>query len=652
VLTIGIDLGGTFTDGYFNLDGRAFTRKVPTYRFDLTRSVVECLRAGAEATDRSLRALLERVDLLRIATTVGTNSVIEGTGSRVGLLVLAGEEERLYGGERPQALFERFVPARLVRGLPAAPEPDAVLDTARELVSAGVRQVVVSGSGVGAARAWESAIHGLLRDRYPSHYLRSVPLQLGTDVAPCSDDDVRTATSVVNAYLHRDVAQLLHGAEQHLRNEGLECPLLVVHANSGVARTGKTTAIHTYSSGPAAGLSAAETIAAAYGDRSVVTADMGGTTVDFGVIAGARAEVETRPSVAGVSVALPMLRTESIGCAGCSLVAVGDGGDLEIGPESAGAVPGPAAFGLGGERPTLTDADVVTGLLADGKDVGGQFTLSRGRAAAALSEHVAAPLGIAPEQAAARVEQAAAAVVADALADLIARKGLRADEVTVYAFGGAGPTHLWAAASRAGVRRVRSFSFGSAFSALGCTVVDLRHRYEHAWEGPPPSAGTLAGMIDRLAAKGLADIRSARVATTGLSLALQVVGGGGAALAATEGAWDPAERAGEAFAPLLAAALAPDADVRGLVLEITARIPRDERPAPESASGALAVADVRTVWWDGSPTATPVLRWADAPQGRPIAGPVIIEELDCTHAIGPGWQVTLDALGGALWEAV
>lgn len=651
MLTIGIDLGGTFTDGYFNLDGRSFTRKVPTYRFDLTRSVVECLRAGAEASGQSLRSLLERVDLLRIATTVGTNSVIEGTGSRVGLLVLEGEEERLYGGERPDRLFERFVPATLVRGIANSPAPEAVLDTARELVSAGVRQVVVSGAGVSSARAWESGIHQLVRSRYPSHYLRSVPLQLGTDVAPCSDDDVRTATSVVNAYLHRDVAQLLHGAEQHLRNEGLESPMLVVHANSGVARTGKTTAIHTYSSGPAAGLSAAETIAAAYGDGAVVTADMGGTTVDFGVIVGARAEIETRPSVAGVRVALSMMRTESIGCAGCSLVAVRDG-DVAIGPESAGAVPGPAAFGLGGERPTLTDADLVTGLLSDGKDVGGQFTLSRERAAAALTEHVANELAVAPEEAATRVERAAAEVVGDALADLIARKGLEAGDVTVYAFGGAGPSHLWAAARHAGVRRVRSFSFGSAFSALGCTVVDLRHRYERAWEGPPPSAAALAAIIDELAAKGLADIRSARVETTGLSLALQLVGAGGAALATTGGAWGPPDHAGEAFAPLLAAALAPDATVRGVTLELTAHIPRDERPAPETASGSLAVDDVRVVWWDRTGTATPVLRWSDVPKGRPIAGPVIIEELDCTHAIGPGWQVTVDTLGSALWEAL
>ena len=651
MLTIGIDLGGTFTDGYFNLDGRAFTRKVPTYRFDLTRSVVECLRAGAEATDQTLRDLLERVDLLRIATTVGTNSVIEGTGSRVGLVVLEGEEQRLYAGERPAALFDRFVPEAFVVGLPSSPSAEAVMDTARDLVSRGVRQVVLSGAGVTAAREWETTIHGLVRDRYPSHYLRSVPLQLGTDVAPCSDDDIRTATSVVNAYLHRDIAALLHGAEQHLRNEGLESPLLVVHANSGVARIGKTTAIHTYSSGPAAGLSAAETIAAAYGDAAVVTADMGGTTVDFGVIVDARAEIEMQPWVAGVQVALPMMRTESIGCAGCSIVAV-DGGRLAIGPESAGAVPGPAAFGLGGERPTLTDADLVTGLLSDGKDVGGQFTLSRERAADALAQHVAGDLAISVEEAATAVEDLAGREVGDALAALVERKGLDAGEVTVYAFGGAGPTHLWAAARHAGVRRVRSFSFGSAFSALGCTVVDLRHRYERAWEGAPPSDAELAELIDGLAAKGVADVRSARVETTGFALALTVVGFGATTLATAGGAWDPDTPAGAAFAPALAAALPPEAEVRGLTLELTAGIPRDERPAPDTASGELPVEGERTVWWDGVATPTPVMRWVDAPQGEPIPGPVIIEELDCTHAVGPGWQVTVDALGSALWEAV
>jgi N-methylhydantoinase A/oxoprolinase/acetone carboxylase beta subunit len=294
----------------------------------------------------------------------------------------------------------------------------------------------------------------------------------------------------------------------------------------------------------------------------------------------------------------------------------------------------------------------VTGLLSDGKDVGGQFTLSRERAAGALEEHIADGLGVTSEEAATAVEDLAARLVGDALARLIARKQLDPAAVTVYAFGGAGPTHLWAAARYAGVRRVRSFSFGSAFSALGCTVVDLRHRYERAWEGAPPSQDEIAELIDGLAAKGVADIRSARVETTGFALALAVVGLGGTTLATAEGDWDPATAAGAAFAPALAAALSPEAAVRGLTLELTAGIPRDERSAPDSASGELAVEAERTVWWDGVATPTPVLRWVDAPHGEPIPGPVIIEELDCTHAVGPGWQVTVDAMGSALWEAV
>jgi N-methylhydantoinase A len=652
VLTVGIDLGGTFTDGYFGRDERSVTRKVPTYRFDLSRSIVECLRAGAEAFDASPRSFLRSIDLLRISTTVGTNSLIEGTGSRVGLIVEAGQERLLYAGATPEALFDTFLDPALVRGLAPASDPDTVLEIARDLVAGGVRQVVVSLPGVTDARDAETSVRSLIKQRYPPHYLRSVPLQLGTDVAPCGGDEVRTATAVINAYLHRDVAQLLHGAEQELRNEGLESPVLVVHANAGVARIGKTTAINTYSSGPAAGLSAAQTLARAYGEQVVVTADMGGTTVDLGAIRDGDCEVEARPDLGGVRVALPMLRTESIGCAGCSIAAVSDG-SIALGPESAGSVPGPAAFGLGGERPTLTDADVVCGLLAAGKEVGGRFALDADRAMDALREHVGTPLGVGAEEAAGMIQDRAAEQIGAALRDFMRRKGLDPEEAVVYAFGGAGPTHIWAAANHAGVRRVRSFSFGSAFSALGCTVVDLRHRYELPWDGEAPSASRLAELVDGLVGKGLADVRAERAQADGSETLFQIrlLGPDGETLATS--ALLPAG-AGHGVAAAAGAldALPAGTRLRGIATEVVATIPQAELSAPESASGGLELAAERPVRWNGSMLSTPVRTWADLPVGVPVAGPVIVEELDCTHAVGPGWQITVDDRGTALWEAV
>lgn len=648
MLTVGIDLGGTFTDGYFGREGGSLTRKVPTYRFDLMRSIVECLRAGAEAFGEPPRDFLQSIDLLRISTTVGTNSVIEGTGSRVGLLVRAGEERGLYADGSADPLFDTFLEAGLVRGLEPSPDGETVLETTRELVAGGVRQVVVSLPGETAARDAERDVRSLVKRRYPSHYLRSVPLQLGTDVAPCGDDAVRTSTAVINAYLHRDVAQLLHGAEQELRNEGLESPMLVVHANAGVARIGKTTAINTYSSGPAAGLSAAEDIARTYRDRVVITVDMGGTTVDLGVIVDGSCEADVRPELAGVRVALPMLRTESIGCAGCSIVSVVDG-RLAVGPDSAGAVPGPAAFGLGGELPTLTDADVVSGLLPPGKEVGGRYTLDAERAAAALEQHVGGPLGIGVEEAAGRVQDEAAARIGAALEDLMRRKGLAADDVVIYAFGGAGPTHAWAAAERAGVRRVRSFSFGSAFSALGCTVVDLRHRYEAAWNGESLTSAGLDAVVRELVAKGLADVRAERLGDAeGDTLhAVRLLDADGETLAASD-----LVVVGDGGAAAALAGLPAEAAVRGVAVEVVATIPHVELTAPESASDTLELAPERRIRWGAENRPTPVHAWAAVPVGEPLAGPVIVEELDCTHAIGPGWQVTVDERGTALWEAM
>ena len=316
MLTVGIDLGGTFVDGYFADDDRWMTCKVPTLRFDLTRSVVACIGAGADAFGEPLEGFLERIDLLRLSTTVGTNAIVEGKGSRVGLVVTSGQERTLYGAEPPTALFDTFIDPDFVRGATLPSEAEEILTSCRSLIDLGVRRVVISYPR--GASSEERATRQAVQDRYPEHYLRSVPLQLGSEISACTEDDVRTATAVVNAYLHRDMAQLLHSTEQELRSKGMRSSLLVVHANSGVARASKTTAISTYSSGPAAGLSAAERLSIRNNDPVVLTADMGGTTLDLGLVRDGRCEVEVRPTIAGVRVALPMNRTASVGCAGCS----------------------------------------------------------------------------------------------------------------------------------------------------------------------------------------------------------------------------------------------------------------------------------------------------------------------------------------------
>jgi N-methylhydantoinase A/acetophenone carboxylase len=653
---VGIDMGGTFTDAYVTSGERSVATKVPTLRFDLTRSLVASLRSAADALEMDAPAFLRRVAILKVATTIGTNAVIEGTGTRVGVVVGRGHEGNLYAAERPDPLFEQFVAPADVLGIEPGAAGDEILEACRELVANGVRQVVVALPRSTDTHAGEARVRAVIRDRYPEHYLRSVPLQLSTDVSASGEDDVRAATAVVNAYLHRDMAHLLARAEQELRAIGLDVPVLVVHASSGVARVATSVAIGTYSAGPSAGLSGAEDVARRLGDAIVLTADMGGTTLDLGMVTAGRCEVELRPSIAGVRVALPMNRTSSSGTGGGSLVTVADGA-VRVGPESAGAVPGPAAFGRGGRRATVTDVDLVAGLLNDGAVLGGEVTLS-GAAARAAVEEIGAALGVPVETAAARIEDAIDRQLGGAMAAFLLGRGVDAGEVTLYGFGGAGPLHFARAASVAGIRRLRTFPFGGVFSAFGCTAVDVRHRYELLIPGAGLSRDEACAAIDGLVRRAGWDLAAEGFAARPGTCRLAVEGADGGELAATIAfAFGPgvAARLVEAMWPIPAAATTlavvvevPTGELRGGVTTVT-------RPAipPEAVGPATAPppGTPRLIYWSAEPTRARMVALRDLPIGQPVHGPVLVGDGDAVAAVPPGWGVKREADDSLLWEA-
>ncbi|MCY4663705.1 MAG: hypothetical protein OXC00_03465, partial [Acidimicrobiaceae bacterium] len=380
--SVGIDMGGTFTDGYFSDGERAVVAKVPTAHFDLTRSVTACLAEGAAAFDASLEDFLGGIGLFRLATTIGTNAVVTGTGDPVGLMVEAGAEKSLYGPSEPAPAVGVFVRPDHVVGVDPDAAAEEVLALCRDLVQQGVRQTVVSLRG--PHRQAEAGLRELVRDRYPVHYLRSMPLTLGWETADVEDDDLRTSTAVLNAYLSRPMAKLLYRTEGILQQSGLAVPLLAARSDGTFSRMPRTTAISTYSSGPAAGLGLAAGLAREHEDSAVIAFDMGGTTLDLGLVRNGTYEVDREPDIRGVRVSLPVPGIVSVGLGGSSIASISNSGTVTVGPASAGAVPRPAAFGRGGTEPTLTDADVVLGLLADGQELPGDIVLDASRAAAAL----------------------------------------------------------------------------------------------------------------------------------------------------------------------------------------------------------------------------------------------------------------------------
>lgn len=656
--SVGIDMGGTFTDGYFTDGRRAAMAKVPTSHFDLTRSVMACLSEGARRFDLDLEDFLASVGVLRLATTIGTNSVVTGAGDPVGLLVEAGAESSLYGPVEPAPALGVFVHPGQVAAVPASDRPgteagaavsppagtpasglasatdEAVLGLCRDLVSQGVRQVVVSLRR--ARRADEERLRELVRDRYPAHYLRSIPLTLGSEVADLDDDELRTATAVLNAYLSRPMAKLLYRTEGLLQQAGLGVPLLAVHSDGSCGRTARTTAISTYSSGPAAGLGLVAAEAAARSDEAAVGFDMGGTTLDLGLVRGGAYSVTETPEIRGVRVSLPVPEVVSVGLGGSSIAAADSAGEVTVGPASAGAVPGPAAFGRGGTEVTLTDADAALGFLTDGATLIGDITLDADRARSALTALDGAEAALSggdPVEAALRVRSAAHRQAASALEDLLDAAAIDPDAVTLYAFGGAGGLHAGPVADLVGIARVRSFVHGGVFSARGVVGAPLRQVYR-ASVGPGEDSRAAA---DRLAARARLDLEAERLPLAEARIAVDTDDG----QVEVSSQLDPP--------PVPSVAAAPDQPVGS---EPSSPSAAAAGPEPSSATGpgSSSAAARREVWWGAEPEPTAVIDLAALVPGQVIDGPALIEGWGAVHAVPPGWTARRQDHDSLLWE--
>ena len=685
--SVGIDMGGTFTDGYFSDGERAVAAKVPTTHFDLTRSVMACLVEGAEAFDVSLEDFLAGVGLFRLATTIGTNAVVTGTGDPVGLMVEAGAEESLYGPTEPAPAVGVFVRADQVVGVAPDAAAEVVLAWCRDLVQQGVRQTVVSLRG--PHRQVETGLRDLVRDRYPVHYLRSMPLTLGWETADIDDDGLRTSTAVLNAYLSRSMAKLLYRTEGILQQAGLPVPLLAARSDGTFSRMPRTTAISTYSSGPAAGLGLVAAEARRHGDGVVVGFDMGGTTLDLGLVRDGFYKVDDAPEIRGVRVRLPVPGIVSVGLGGSSIASLSDSPTVTVGPASAGAVPGPAAFGRGGTEPTLTDADVVLGLLADGQELPGDIVLDAEQAKAAL-----APLAGGDPVAAARFVHAAAhAKAAGAIGEVLSGAGIDPSEVTLYAFGGAGGLHAAPVAELAGIDRVRSFAAGGVFSARGVAEAAVEQHYQSAVEPDED----LAEIVRRLVARARLDLDAEHLSAgeTRLSVNLRDALGRTTAYptpdedyrrlssnlrhalervrtgigSGPDAVGSPAFDASETDPPIVWVEVVTECIRAGVVRrrgwpsEAARRLTQDQRPlghfsrqdatrsAGDRPSGPMSPEPpAREVRWAGGTLETVIVEFDSLDGSAETAGPALIGCQGAVHAVPPGWTVCRPGADSLLWE--
>jgi N-methylhydantoinase A/oxoprolinase/acetone carboxylase beta subunit len=627
---IQLDTGGTFTDGYVSSAEGAVRSKVDTTPHDLTEGILGCIERAASLLGLDRDALLRRADVVRLSTTVATNVLINRNGAKVGVL-LGGE---LYDQFVPRLPERLPVPKALIERLPppqAAGAEAATVAALRRLLERGARILVVALEDGPDLAARERAARAFIAAEYPRHYLGAMPVVPSHEVTLAPDSFIRVCTTVLDAYLHPVMSRFFYRVEDELRRSGYTRPLLVAQSNGGASRVAKTTAIRTWGSGPAGGVAAAAALAQELGLESVVAIDVGGTSSDLAVIVRASWRYAVQPTIEHVPVSLPVLELASIGIGGGSIAAV-SAGALTVGPRSAGAQPGPAAFGLGGADATLTDAACVLGLFDPGNFLGGRKRLDVEAARRAIGEKVAEPLGASVESAAQRVLREAARVLVVEVRRTLAERALDVAKTWLFATGGAGGLLAARVAAEAGLAGFLAFPLSPVFSAFGLSRLDLLHTYEAR-----PDAAILE-RLEALAARALRDMRGEGVDTAAVKLSLE------AEIADRSGQVDAVDLGDAAD---LAAALErakPRADTIRL-FRLKAAVPGLRMPLPQRGGGRLEPRGKRSVIWDTAAQETPVYDWDSLPAGVAFDGPAIVESGDTTVPVPPRARVEIGALG-------
>jgi len=655
--TIDIDTGGTFTDGFFAHGEEFRTVKVPTTPHDLTSCFLDCIRAGADAFGVPAARLLREAEVVRFSNTIGTNAIIERTGAKVGLIVTKGCETLApaadAGGKAP------LVAPDMVLGLG---DGDDVLETAQTLIDRGAHCLVVALHGADADPAAERAVRAAIKAEYPRDYLGSVPVFLSTDVTRRSGYQERINSAVLNAYIHGKLTRLLYKAGEDLRRNGFPGQLLIGHNNGAAARVAKTRAINTYNSGPAAGLLGAREIGALYGAELVVSGDMGGTSFDIGFVRAGETSHALRPDVEGFRCNLPMLAIRALGAGGGSIATVA-GGTVQVGPRSAGALPGPACFDLGGTEPTVTDANLVLGLLDPEYFLGGHKRLNAAKAAAALESRIAGPLGVPVEEAAWRVRAAVDAGMGRATRHLCQEVGGRDPLMVVY--GGAGPLHACAVAEAAGIRRIVVTPFSAVFSAYSSSLMDVGHLYHtrvSATLRPVGDMAELAAALDDMRARAERDMRGEGFAAEQVHWAVELIVQSSTSGAETRLTTAPGFhrdlQALEELSRQAAAALGGDVEDDLIVttagLFASAPVPHFRlRPVPAATTRVEDAARGRRSVYLGPQAGrvtVPVFDRAKLGHGHALHGACIVESEQTTVYVPAGWSAAVDRFDNLVLE--
>jgi N-methylhydantoinase A len=617
-------------------------------------------------------------------TTVGTNALLEGKGARTGLLVTEGfrgiyevaEQARPHGSAIFDVLYEK--PGLIVPQSRTGEVRERVAFDGEVLLELDETALRACLCELARERVESIAVCLLFSFLHPQHEARvreiiaeEIPgcnVSLSSEVVPQIREYYRLSTTVINAYLQPILSRYIERLGERLAHAGITTrQKYIMQSNGGTATFGAAArkAVTTVLSGPAGGVTAGVALSRSAGIDNIITFDMGGTSCDVALIARGEPIVSNHGKIEGRDLAVPMMDINTVSAGGGTIARLDRFGALKVGPESAGAVPGPACYGRGGTLPTITDCNLALGLLSEDNFLGGQMRLDRKAALAAIESAVAGPLGLDPLDAAEGIIRIINVKMEEAIKAISTIRGHDLREFMLAAFGGAGPIHAGEIARSLSMAGVIVPLYPGVFSALGLLMSDARHDYVRSKLTPFPAA-TPAGIEEVFAAlesQAVAELKeegfSAGRIRLGRALDLRYAGQGYELTIPC-----PRLKGEENLARIRAAFDAEHKQQFGhaapeeLVEIVSYRVRSTGVVAPveikrfEPSGGKLedALRERRQVRFNGKQIECPVYRRDGLDVGLAFAGPAIVEQLDCTIVVCPGQVVSVDELKNLIVE--
>lgn len=689
---VGVDIGGTFTDIVFlSEDGTLHTKKISSS----VGNYAEAIAAGLEDVFQDTGIGGADIEEVRHGTTVASNAILELKGARTGLITTRGFRDvleirnlrmpRLYDltWQKPPPLVERYLRVVVDERITADGEVERALGVAdaeravEALLSEGVEAIAVCLLHAYANPAHEQTIQNIIARKAPG-----LPCCISSDVLPEIKEYERTSTTVINTYVMTIVAKYLETLRHDLDRQHVISPLLLMQSNGGLttAEEASRKPMNIIESGPAGGVIGAQALSRVLDLPNIITFDMGGTTakaslvedgevtrsleyqVGGGIMMGSRLLTGS-----GYMLKVPAIDLAEVGAGGGSIIWIDGGGSLQAGPQSAGAFPGPLCYNMGGEEPTITDANLILGYINPSHLVGGALTLQADKAYAVFKDKIAKPLGLSLPHAAYGAHQIAASNMMRAIRAVSTERGRDPRDYVLFAFGGNGPLFASGMAEALGMSRIVIPPSPGLFSSFGLLYADVEHHYSRtfrcllrvtdllelnqAWDRITDDAAAQL-KADGFREEQMCVRRAANMHYQGQTFELTVPVPNG--LLDAVAVQDLEEAFGQEHERTYGHRAGPEEPVELVNIQVVgqgiperARVPDGlQSVRAETTSGS----EVRQAYFGPEIgwLKTPVLRRSDLVSG--CEGPCIVEEYDATCVIPPRAQTRLDAYGNILIE--